>query len=159
MQTVIISHSCVTSYFVFFRLLRWLTSLLVLLFSHELTTLTRSTLACHLSILISCSWCKTLSRVVTLVKERAHIRPSLKRLHWLPIRQRADFKVALLRLCNSSFWWTSTCDFAVDGLCTKLIITSGVTTKLGALGEFLSWAPSPIHPHVSHPFTESFYYK
>ena len=38
----------------------------------------------------------TLARIVTLTKKRDHIQPSLKRLHWLPIRQRVDFKVALL---------------------------------------------------------------
>ena len=38
----------------------------------------------------------TLSRVVTLTRKRNHIQSSLKRLHWLPIRQRVDFKVALL---------------------------------------------------------------
>ena len=34
--------------------------------------------------------------VVTLTSKRDHIQPSLKRLHWLPISQRVDFKVALL---------------------------------------------------------------
>ena len=38
----------------------------------------------------------TLARVVTLTRKWDHIQPSLKRLHWLPIRQRVDFKVALL---------------------------------------------------------------
>ena len=37
-----------------------------------------------------------LARVVTLTKKLDHIQPSLKRLHWLPIRQRVHFKVALL---------------------------------------------------------------
>ena len=38
----------------------------------------------------------TLAHVVTLTRKRDHIQPSLKRRHWLPIRQRVDFKVALL---------------------------------------------------------------
>ena len=38
----------------------------------------------------------TLARIVTLTRKRDQIRPSLKRLHWLPIRRRVDFKVALL---------------------------------------------------------------
>ena len=38
----------------------------------------------------------TLARIVTLTRKRDHIQPSLNRLHWLPIRQRVDFKVALL---------------------------------------------------------------
>ena len=38
----------------------------------------------------------TLACVVTLTRKRNHIQPSLKILHWLPIRQRVDFKVALL---------------------------------------------------------------
>ena len=37
-----------------------------------------------------------LARVVTLTRKRDHIHPSLKRLHWLPIRQRVHFKDALL---------------------------------------------------------------
>ena len=45
--------------FVFLWLNRWLTSLLVLLFSHELTTLIHSTQECHLLILTSCCWCRT----------------------------------------------------------------------------------------------------
>ena len=38
----------------------------------------------------------TLARVVTLMRKWDHIHPSLKRLQWLPIHQRVDFKVALL---------------------------------------------------------------
>ena len=38
----------------------------------------------------------TLGHVVTLTKKRDHSQPSLERLHWLPIRQRVDFKIALL---------------------------------------------------------------
>ena len=38
----------------------------------------------------------TLARVATLTRKRDHIQPSLKRLHWLPICQCVDFKVALL---------------------------------------------------------------
>ena len=38
----------------------------------------------------------TLARVVTPTKKRDHIQPTLKRLHWLPIRQRVNYKVAML---------------------------------------------------------------
>ena len=38
----------------------------------------------------------TLARVVTFIRKRDYIQPSLERLHWLPIRQRVDFEVALL---------------------------------------------------------------
>ena len=38
----------------------------------------------------------TLARVVTLTKKRDHIQPTLKRLHWLPIRQRVNYKEAML---------------------------------------------------------------
>ena len=38
----------------------------------------------------------TLACVVTFTRKRDHIPPSLKRLHWLPIRQLVDFKIALL---------------------------------------------------------------
>ena len=36
------------------------------------------------------------ARLVTLTKKRAHITPVLRRLHWLPVRSRVDFKVLLL---------------------------------------------------------------
>ena len=52
---------------------------------------------CHLLILTIVKLVQnTLARVVTLTRKRDHIQLSLKRLHWLPIRQRVDFKVALL---------------------------------------------------------------
>ena len=38
----------------------------------------------------------TLDRVVTLSGKRVHITPIFKRLHWLPIRQRVEYKVSLL---------------------------------------------------------------
>ena len=38
----------------------------------------------------------TLARVVTLSDKKIHITPILKRLHWLPIRQRVEYKVLLL---------------------------------------------------------------
>lgn len=38
----------------------------------------------------------SLARVVTGVKRRDHIQPALKKLHWLPIRERIDYKVALI---------------------------------------------------------------
>ena len=38
----------------------------------------------------------SLARVVSGIKRRDHIRPVLKDLHWLPVAQRIDYKVALL---------------------------------------------------------------
>ena len=38
----------------------------------------------------------TLASVVTLSDKRVHITPILKRLHWLPIRQRVEYKVSML---------------------------------------------------------------
>lgn len=38
----------------------------------------------------------SLARVVSCAKKRDHIRPVLKDLHWLPVVQRIDYKVALL---------------------------------------------------------------
>ena len=38
----------------------------------------------------------SLARVVSGVKKREHIRPVLKDLHWLPVAQSIDYKVALL---------------------------------------------------------------
>ena len=36
------------------------------------------------------------ARVVTLTKKHDHITPVLKELHWLPVRQRIEFKILLL---------------------------------------------------------------
>jgi len=36
------------------------------------------------------------ARVLARVRKREHITPVLRRLHWLPIRQRVEFKVLLL---------------------------------------------------------------
>ena len=36
------------------------------------------------------------ARLVTGTRRRDHITPVLKQLHWLPVRQRVDFKLALL---------------------------------------------------------------
>ena len=38
----------------------------------------------------------SLARVVSGTKKRDHIRPVLKDLHWLPVAQRIDYKIALL---------------------------------------------------------------
>ena len=67
----------------------------MLLSSHESTTLIHCIQECFnfdkLQLVQN-----TPARVVTLTRKRDHIQPSLKRLHWLPIRQRVDFKFALL---------------------------------------------------------------
>ena len=36
------------------------------------------------------------ARIVSRVKRREHITPVLKDLHWLPVQQRIEFKIALL---------------------------------------------------------------
>src|ERR1043165_4785658 len=38
----------------------------------------------------------TLARVVTGTRKYDHIKPVLRELHWLPVRQRIDYKVALI---------------------------------------------------------------
>ena len=38
----------------------------------------------------------TIARVMTLSLKRDHITPTLKRLHWLLVRQRANYKIATL---------------------------------------------------------------
>ena len=40
----------------------------------------------------------TLAHVVTGLRRRDHITPTLRRLYWLPIRSRIDFKIASLTL-------------------------------------------------------------
>jgi len=43
------------------------------------------------------SLCRTrAARLVTSTRRRDHITPVLRQLHWLPVRQRVDFKLALL---------------------------------------------------------------
>ena len=36
------------------------------------------------------------ARLVTDISRREHISPALRRLHWLPVQQRVEFKLALL---------------------------------------------------------------
>ena len=38
----------------------------------------------------------TAARIITRTKQREHITPVLHSLHWLPIKQRIDYKIALL---------------------------------------------------------------
>ena len=38
----------------------------------------------------------SLARVITNTSKYQHITPSLKKLHWLPIKQRIDYKICLL---------------------------------------------------------------
>ena len=38
----------------------------------------------------------SLARVVTNTSKYQHITPTLKKLHWLPIKQRIDYKICLL---------------------------------------------------------------
>ena len=38
----------------------------------------------------------TATRLVLGLKRRAHITPALKKLHWLPVRQRITFNIATL---------------------------------------------------------------
>ena len=44
----------------------------------------------------------TLARVVTNTSKFEHITPILKKLHWLPIKQRIDYKLCLLTYKNAS---------------------------------------------------------
>jgi len=36
------------------------------------------------------------ARMITSARRRDHITPILRQLHWLPVRQRVDFKIAVL---------------------------------------------------------------
>jgi len=36
------------------------------------------------------------ARIITSARRRDHITPILRQLHWLPVRQRVDFKIAFL---------------------------------------------------------------
>ena len=41
------------------------------------------------------------ARLITGARRRDHISPALRQLHWLPVRQRVQFKLAVLcsKLC------------------------------------------------------------
>jgi len=41
----------------------------------------------------------TAARLILGLKCRAHITPALKKLHWLPVRQRITFKIATVVHC------------------------------------------------------------
>ena len=43
------------------------------------------------------------ARLVTGTRRCDHITPVLRLLHWLPVRQRLDFKVNVLLMCGSLF--------------------------------------------------------
>jgi len=36
------------------------------------------------------------TQMITSARRRDHITPILRQLHWLPVRQRVDFKIAVL---------------------------------------------------------------
>jgi hypothetical protein len=64
-----------------------------------------STLDCNNSLLVGCPESKLCvlqkvqnwaARLATGCNRRDHITPYLKSLHWLPFRQRIDFKISLL---------------------------------------------------------------
>ncbi len=66
-----------------------------------------STLDCNNSLLVACPKSKLCvlqkvqnwaARLVTDCNRRDHITPYLKSLHWLPVRQRIDFKISLLMI-------------------------------------------------------------
>jgi len=48
--------------------------------------------------LLPCLWAaqNAAARLVTGTRRREHITPVLRQLHWLPVRQRIEFKLAVL---------------------------------------------------------------
>ena len=63
------------------------------------------TVALQIDLLGACIWSKvnklqriqnSLARVITNTSKYQHITPILKKLHWLPIKQRIDYKLCLL---------------------------------------------------------------
>ena len=63
----------------------------------NLTTAIHFTLASHKQISTNFNAFKnSLARVITNTSKYQHITPTLKKLHWLPIKQRIDYKICLL---------------------------------------------------------------
>ena len=67
------------------------------LFPANLTIAIHFTLASHKQISTNFQRIQnSLARVITNTSKYQHITPTLKKLHWLPIKQRIDYKTCLL---------------------------------------------------------------
>ena len=83
--------------FVIFFLFLQLQLLQIHLSPANLTTVIHYTLASHKSISTNFQRIQnSLARVITNTSKYQHITPILKKLHWLPIKQRIDYKLCLL---------------------------------------------------------------
>ena len=83
--------------FVIFFLFLQLQLLQIHLSPANLTTAIHFTLASHKQTSTNFKRIQnSLARVITNTSKYQHITPTLKKLHWLPIRQRIDYKICLL---------------------------------------------------------------
>jgi len=66
----------------------------------------------------------SLGRMITSARRRDHITPILRQLHWLPVRQRVDFKIAVLVFqCLTSHapaYLADDCQLAADASARRL---------------------------------------
>ena len=91
-----------------------------------------------------------LARVVTYTRRTEHIQPVLQNLHWLPIRYRIDFKLAILaykvRSTGSpAYLQSSVCDYTPSRQLRSsnlLLLTSAATRTVTARRAFRQAAPS-----------------
>jgi len=58
------------------------------------------------------------ARMITSARRRDHITPILRQLHWLPVRQRVDFKIAVsvfqCLTCHAPAYLADDCQLAAD---------------------------------------------
>ena len=57
------------------------------------------------------------ARIVTRTKKKEHIQPVLKSLHWLPVKERIDFKI----LCHAFKCYNKTAPFYLQELLTSYV--------------------------------------
>jgi len=66
------------------------------------------------------------ARMITSARRRDHITPILRQLHWLPVRQRVDFKIAVLLLVfqcltgQAPAYLANDCQLAADASARRL---------------------------------------
>jgi len=60
------------------------------------------------------------ARLITRTGQREHITPVLRELHWLPVRRRVDFKLAMARTIRCTAGYHGTCRAIVSSSPTQV---------------------------------------